>query len=98
MAKKRIVRNMAGNIIELFDETDGGWIIRKGQVVNQEKYQEMLKKEQDKKEAAKAILNQKVESDAPDRTAAPSRIDELEKKVVKQDEKLDAILELLKKK
>lgn len=55
LARKKIVRDMRGNVIDMLDENDGGYIIRNRQVVNQEKYQEMLKKEADRKEAAQAM-------------------------------------------
>ena len=55
MAKRSVVRDLRGNIIDLIDETDGGYIIRKSQVVNQAKYDEILMKEADRKEAAQAI-------------------------------------------
>lgn len=55
MARKRVVKDMRGNIIDLIDENDGGYIIRNRQIVNQEKYQEILKKEADKREAAQAM-------------------------------------------
>lgn len=98
MAKKSIVRDLQGNIINLLDEDGGGWIIRNRQVVNQERYDEMLRKEADKKLAAQAILNQKVDEQAPDRTVPPSKVDALEKKVEGMETKLDAILQALSKK
>lgn len=102
--KKRIVRNTAGNIIDLYDEADGGWIIQKGRVVNQERYNEMLQKEEDRKTAAQAIQHQKVDEAAPDRTVSGTeaiknntKIEELEKRIDGVDTKLDAILNALKK-
>jgi hypothetical protein len=41
MARKSVVKDMNGNIINLIDETDGGWIIRNRQVVNPEKFEKM---------------------------------------------------------
>lgn len=103
--KKRIVRNMNGDIIDWLDETDGGWIIRRGKIVNQAKIDEMKKKEEDRKIAAQAVLNQKVDENAPDRTvtakeaiANQNKTQELEQRIDAQDKKLDAILELLSKK
>lgn len=55
MARKKIVKDLKGGIIDMIDETDGGYIIRGRQVVNQEKWEEYLKKEADKKEAAQAM-------------------------------------------
>lgn len=97
MARKSTVRDLNGNIINMIDESDGGWIIRNRQVVNQEKYQELLKKEEDKKLAAQAIIHQKVDDNAPDRTVAPSKVEALEKRVEDMDSKLDAILKAIKK-
>lgn len=103
--KKRIVRNTAGQIIDWQDEANGGWIIRKGQIVNQERYDEWKKQEEDKKIAAQAILNQKVDPNAPDRTVTAkeaveqqNKQQELEQRIDAQDKKLDAILEALSKK
>lgn len=103
MAMKRIVRNTAGQIIDWVDETNGGWIIRKGQIVNEEKYNEFKKIEEDKKLAAQAIAFQKVDESAPDRTVTgteaiqqSTRIDDLEKKISEQDTKLNDILGILK--
>lgn len=103
--KKRIVRNTNGDIIDWLDETDGGWIIRKGQIINQEKIDEYKKKEEDKRLASQAILHQKVDEDAPDRTVTAdeaiknqSRIDTIEKRLDGTDEKLDKILSMLSNK
>lgn len=57
MSKKSTVRNTAGQIVSMLDESNGGWIIRGGRVVNPDAYNEMLRKEADRKEAAKAIAN-----------------------------------------
>lgn len=97
MARKSIVRDMSGNIINLLDETNGGYIIRNRQVVNPERYQELLDIEKDKREAAQAIVHQKVDPQAPDRTAPPGRVEALEKRVEDMDSKLDAILKAIKK-
>lgn len=104
MARKSIVKNTSGQIIDWLDEANGGWIIRKGQIVNEEKYNEFKKIEEDKKLAAQAIAFQKVEEVVPERnvTAAEAvaqnnRMDELEKKIGEQDNKLDAILKALQK-
>lgn len=97
MARKSTVRDLSGNIINMIDETDGGWIIRNRQVVNQEKFQEYLQREKDKQEAAKAVAHQVTSPNAEERTTAPSRIETLEKRIDSQDAKLDAILNALKK-
>jgi uncharacterized protein YceH (UPF0502 family) len=101
MARKSVVKDLNGNIINLIDETDGGWIIRNRQVVNVEKYNALLQKEKDKQEAAKVVMDtslHKNDPHAPDRTAAPSKMQELEKKVEGIESKLDQILNALNKK
>ena len=95
--KKKTVRNMSGEIIDMLDETNGGWIIRNKQVVNQKRYDEILKIEYDKSVAAKAIAEQVSFPDAPDRTISPSKVDVLEKKVAGMEGKLDKILSALNK-
>lgn len=104
MFRKKIIKNTNGQIIDLYDESNGGWIIQKGQVVNEEVYNEMLKKEEDARTAAQAIVHQKVDDNAPDRNVTGSeaiknnnRLDELEEKIKAQDSKLDAILNALSK-
>lgn len=98
MARKSTVRDTSGNIINMMDEADGGWIIRNRQVVNQEKYQKMLDIEEDKKIAARAMAEQITRPDAPDRTVVPGKMEALEKRIDSQDAKLDAILAALSKK
>ena len=97
MARKSIVRDISGNVINMIDETDGGWVIRNRQVVNQEKYDRILKAEEDKKIAAQAIAHQVSRPDAPDRTVVPGKMEALEQRINDQDAKLDAILAALKK-
>lgn len=97
LAKNRVIRDMSGNIIDWYNEANGGWIIKGRQVVNQDKFQEYLKIEQDKQEAATAITKQ-IDNDVPERIAAPSRVDDLEVKVNDMGSKLDAILTALNKK
>ena len=97
--RKRTVRNLSGQIIDMSDETDGGVIISKGRVVNQAKIDEMKKKEDDRKVAARAEAEAVAvpQHIAEERVAAPSKMQELEKRINAQDEKLDAILAALKK-
>jgi hypothetical protein len=97
--KKRVIYNMNGGIRELTDETNGGRIISNGHVVNQERYDELLKIEEDKRIAAQAIAHQVSAPThvAEGRTATPSKMQELEKRIDSQDAKLDAILAALKK-
>lgn len=99
--RKRTVRNLSGQIIEMLDETDGsGVIISKGRVMNEAKVIEINKKEEDRKLAAVAFTQ---EISAPqaiveERTIAPTKMQMIEQKVEEQDKKLDMILELLAKK
>lgn len=97
--RKRTVRKLDGSIYDLVDEADGGVIISKGRVVNQERINEMAKKEMDRRTAATAQTQQ---VDAPvavveERVAPPTKIQEMEKRLDSQDAKLDAILAALKK-
>lgn len=100
MARKSVVKDLSGNIITMLDETDGGYIVRNRSIVNPEKWQQHLQREEDKKIAAQAIIHQKVDENAPDRTGAPTqnaKVEALEKKVEDMDNKLDAILKALNK-
>lgn len=97
--RKRTVRRLSGQIIDMVDEANGGKIISNGNVVNQERYEELQKIEEDKKLAALA-MTQAVSAPAhveAQRTSQPGKIEELEKRLNAQDEKLDAILAALKK-
>lgn len=110
MVRKSITKDTSGNIINMIDEKDGGWIVKNRQIVNQDKWNELVQKEADKREAAKAAteaigvspelsaLRNKTGVTIEDLNSAKStdedRIDRLEKKV---DEKFDAILKLLQK-
>ena len=107
LKRKSVLKDMNGNIINLLDEADGGWIIRGRQIVNQDKWNQILQKEEDKRLAAQAQAQQ---VSAPKHiedlragkgvelpTANPlSKVDELEKKVDNMESKLDAILAKLK--
>jgi len=92
------MRDLSGNIREWRDEANGGWIIQNYQIVNQERYNEELKKQEDKAKAATA-QSQAVVSAVPveQRNAPPGKVEELEKRINDQDKKLDKILDLLKK-
>lgn len=106
LRRKSITRDTSGNIINYIDETDGGWIIRARQVVNQDKWNEILKREEDKKIAAQASAEQVGASQtaiasrqgtpAIPNVSTPDKVDELEKKVDNMESKLDAILAKLK--
>ncbi len=102
--RKRTVRRMSGEIIDMSDEADGGIIISKGVVVNQEKINELAAIERDKQTALAAPTAQVASTNAEDRVLTPSeatakntKVEELEKRMDNQDAKLDAILAALKK-
>jgi len=104
LMRKSTMRDINGNIINLIDEANGGYIIRNRQVVNQERWDEMLKIEQDKREAALAVTKAIESPNAPLRNGTAqeaqkqiSKVNELEERLNKQDEKLDAILKALQK-
>jgi len=96
--RKRTVRKLDGSIFEMRDDADGGIIIANGRVVNQEKINELAAKELDRKtsatEATQVAAPQAVQEQ---REVAPSKLNELEKRIDSQDAKLDAILAALKK-
>ena len=99
--RKRTVRNLSGQIIDMLDETDGsGVIISKGRVVNENKVIEINKKEEDRKLAATAFTQevQAPQAIAEQRVVAPTKMQEMEKRIEAQDAKLDAILQALSKK
>lgn len=88
LVHKQIVRNINGDIITLKDEENGGYIIRGGKVVNEEAWENYVKKEQDKQKARevsiKAITNPEeftnTNASTEDRNTQPSKTEELEKK------------------
>lgn len=55
--RKKKIMKLNGQVLELTDETNGGAIIRNGHVVNQDRYQELLQEEEDRKKAAQALQN-----------------------------------------
>jgi uncharacterized protein YceH (UPF0502 family) len=102
LQKKRMVKNLREQIVDWVDETDGGVIVSKGRVVNQERWDRYQKKLADEAEALKAISKQNNDPNVPDRTIVPSKVNEVEKKVVSletkvndMDNKLDAILKAI---
>lgn len=97
LARKRVVKDLAGNIIDMVDEVNGGYIVKGRQIVNPERWAELQAIEEDRKLAAKAVSMQKIDENPPDRTVVPGKVEELEKKVTAMDDKLNAILEALKK-
>lgn len=98
--RKRTVRKLDGSIYEMSDEADGGAIISKGQVVNQDKVNELAKKQKDRQVAAQAQQHQTVAPTAQEeiRTVAPTKVEALEKKVEGMEGDIKKILELLQKK
>lgn len=98
--KKRTVRKLDGSIYEMLDETNGGVIISRGNVVNQKRIDELAKIEEDRRNSATAFI---APEQAPagvnveERNIAPSKLEVLEKRIDSQDAKLDAILLALKK-
>jgi hypothetical protein len=106
LRKKSILRDTSGNIINWVDEANGGWIIRARQVVNQARYDEEVKKEEDKRKASKAVVEQVSATpeqlamrsgQIPLTTKPDTKVEDLEKKVNDMGSKLDAILNALKK-
>jgi hypothetical protein len=55
MARKSVTKDMNGNIINLIDETDGGYIVRARQIVNPEKWNKLVEAEQARRDSAKAM-------------------------------------------
>lgn len=98
--RKRTVRNLAGNIVDMQDDADGGVIISKGRVVNQEKIDELAAKEKDRQTAAAAQTQGIAVPQAvvEERAVAPTKMQELEKKVGDMEGNINKILELLQKK
>lgn len=101
LAKNKIVKDLNGGIIDWFDEANGGWIVQKRMIVNQEVWNNHLQKEQDKIEAASAISKAKIRDDYPENAdgtnSSSPKVQELENKVNAMDDKLNAIIEALKK-
>jgi len=98
LAKNRIVKGMGGNIIDWFNEEEGGWIVQKGSIVNQVAWDKHVQKEQDKIEAAKAVGMAKVREDYPEQSPHQiKKVEELEEKVTAMDDKLNQILKALSK-
>lgn len=95
--KKRTIRNLDGSIRLLQDDTMGGTIIRDGQVINQQAVDILAEKEKDRQMAAtEATQVGAPQAIIEERTVAPTKMQEMEKKIAEQDVKLDAILGLLK--
>lgn len=97
--KKRTVRSLSGNIIDMVDESNGGVIISRGNVVNQERIDELARLEKDRQTAAQAASQpaEVPQELSEQRVAPPTKLQEMEKRIEAQDAKLDAILAALKK-
>lgn len=96
--RKRTVRRLDGSVRDMIDEANGGVIIANGRVVNEEVVKEINAKEADRKNSATEATQVHIAPEvAEQRTAAPSKMQELEKRIDSQDAKLDAILAALKK-
>ena len=97
--KKSILRDMSGRIREMRDDAHGGWIIKNYQVVNQQRWDELVKIEEDKKKAAQAQAHAVAPKQEiiEQRATTPSKLQELETRINEQDKKLDTIISLLKK-
>lgn len=94
------MRSLSGNIIDMVDESNGGVIISRGHVVNQERVDELAQLEKDRQTAAQAALQPASvpQELSEQRVAAPTKLQEMEKRIEAQDAKLDAILAALSKK
>lgn len=95
--KRRLVKDMRGNIIDWFDEANGGWIVQKRVIVNKDRYNEEMTKLQDKRDAAKAASEAKVRDEENYPAEAPNeeKKPKLEERVDGLESKLDAILNKL---
>lgn len=102
MARKAIVKDLSGQVIDMIDEVNGGYIIKNRVIVNKERWAELQKIEEDKRLAAVASTMAITNPSAPDRTISPSAESGLRKEFAEfkkdVDSKFDAILEVLKKK
>ena len=102
LARNKIVRDLDGNIIDWYNEAQGGWIIQKRQIVNQEVWNAFVQKEIDKREAAKAVSQAKIREEDISQPTKEIKQDnkemkKLEKRVNDMDKKLDAIINALNK-
>lgn len=81
------------------DESNGGVIISRGKVVNQERIDELAQLEKDRQTAAQAVTQpvSVPQELSEQRVTAPTKLQEMEKRIEAQDAKLDAILAALSK-
>ena len=94
--KKRVVKDLNGNIIDWYDEAGAGWVVRGRQVVNKEAWNNYVAKQKDRQEAAKAAANPKIRQDYPetkDGETESSKMSKLEGEVAELKEMLKKALE-----
>lgn len=93
--RKRTIRKLNGQLVELVDEANGGAIVKNGQVVNPERYAEIQKQEEDAKLAAQALLHATAvpEEIQAVRTGRPTK-ETVEKVTAAQQPKEDKFAEL----
>jgi len=105
MVRNRLVKDFNGNIIDWLDESRGGWIIRKREVVNHEEWQKELDKKEEIKrqqvELQRKLQEQRAQ-EAQEVQEVPvlqsdERITMLEESQKETSAKIDKILELLSK-
>lgn len=95
--KNKIVKDLSGNIIDWFDEVNGGWIVQKRVIVNHERWNEEVRKQKDRAEAAKAATMAKIRDDYPElkegEEQQSGKTEKLEKEVAELKEMLKKALE-----
>jgi len=99
--KKRTIRRLDGSIKLLEDEANGGVIIRNGNIVNHERYEEIAKIEEDKRKSATAFSNPVVAPNpaiTEERNVTPTKVEKLETDVAELKDNIAQILNLLQKK
>lgn len=99
--KKRTIRRLDGSIKLMEDEANGGVLIRNGQVVNQERVNEIAKMEEDKRNSATAFVNPiqaPINAPLEERNVQPTKIEKLEKEVDEMKDNIKTILSLLQEK
>jgi len=100
--KKRIVKDLSGNIIDWFDEVNGGWIIKDRAIINHKRWEEEQKKIKDKIEASKAQSlmrnNPAVNSEMSEVPATSKKIKEMENDIKDIKDNLNTLIEIIKNK
>lgn len=96
--KNRKVKDLNGNIIDWFDEANGGWIVKSRQVVNIERWNQEMAKQKDRELAAQAAASPKIRADYPEtKESNPQVASKLEERVDKMEQTLEAILKAVSK-